>query len=883
MNTDKLLEKYQEELAETEKNLERIKYVLNELETEKEKMKYAHDVSLEKEENKAMDYQNRLQVQKDNLESTIRAYNMVKNYQKTIEELEKYQIHSTEEQKEVETDLKRLQELLNQNLGALPKELQETFLKTDFESENKDNSPVFEEEKTTKIEDYQNEILKNQKELKHLEEEFEELERAKNTLSNDEYIKKLTSLKKYIRKEKVKLLRNRQIINCYEIIVNDKERLSEIENIIARDEQDSKEIEKDKIFLQNEIDRNTKFIPKSLMRSMEVMKTASASTVSNEETIDKVVGNIDEHPKESDEDYYFDKEEQLSDEEVVYNLKVEGDSDRKITDEYLLKYKNLSLDELKDRRAALIQMENSLSNSEERQKNLAELNAIDKIISVKFPKNSESSTIDDAKDVSKQYESQKESQTTMANLSLEELQDKYVEISNQMKNANTDNDLQELIQQRELIENQIKHKGGAIPLEQNSNSVDMSSKSNDNETSSYNLNLDHFDKRFKDILSRAHGLEYSPIANRNDNTTTSELAKESDQRTTIVSPTESVDNEETIANELPENQEIEENVLTSNNEENTNKKKKIKSVRKSIINMAKKIKMHIATLGVSLVLLTAGLVAIKEIKKIPSSAKVEAETLQTKSNDKGISTAETPKDTISILGETNSTENQTEKETISDIDNSIDTMLSNKTQILEKQGDGNLSNSRDYQTDDENKDYQTIETENKADISLVEDNQSQTIQVDFNDDNQMKLDNTTAEREIQTNQNYDSHIKIGDEVTISGSGSIFETASKAYMYEEAQIPYYGFEAKRVVIGVAIETNEQGMKVVYAYDPEANQKINSFLEQGGNIVCILTANKEKHLAKYDGSRALTPDEIRASVEGWYNATDVNKNQVKGKSR
>ncbi len=883
MNTDKLLEKYQEELAETEKNLERIEYVLNELETEKEKMKYAHDVSLEKEENKAMDYQNRLQVQKDNLESTIRAYSMVKNYQKAIEELEKHQIHSAEEQKEVETDIKRLQELLNQNFGLLPKELQETFRKTDFESENKDITPIFEEEKITPIEDYQNEILKNQKELKHLEELLEELEKSKTTISHDEYIEELTSLKKYIRKEKVKLLRNRQIINCYAIIANDKERLSEIENIIARDEQENKEIEKDRIFLQNEIDRNKKFIPRSLMRSMEVIKTASASTVPNEETIDKVVGNIDEHSKESDEDYYFDEEEQLSDEEIAYNLKVEEDSDRKITNEYLLKYKNLSLDELKDRRAALIQMENSLSNSEERQKNLAELNAIDKIISVKFPKNSESSTIDDAKDVSKQYESQNESQTTMANLSLEELQDKYVEISNQMKNANTDNDLQELIQQRELIENQIKHKGGAIPLEQNSNSVDMSSKSNDNETSSYNLNLDHFDKRIEDILSKAYGSEYSRIGNHNENTIVSTSERENGQRTTTVSPTESVDNEETIVNELPENQEIEENVLTSNNEENTNKKKKIKSVRKSIINMAKKIKMHIATLGVSLVLLTAGLVAIKEIKNIPSSAKVEAETLQTKSNDKGISTVETPKDTISILGETNSTENQTEKETISDIDNSIDTMLSNKTQILEKQGDSNLSNSRDYQTDDENKDYQTIETENKADISLVEDDQSQTIQVDFNDDDQIKLDNNTAEREIQTNQNYDSHIKIGDEVTISGSGSIFETASKAYMYEEAQIPYYGFETKRVVIGVAIETNEQGMKVVYAYDPEANQKINSFLEQGGNIVCILTANKEKHLAKYDGSRALTPDEIRASVEGWYNATDVNKNQVKGKSR
>ena len=746
--------------------------------------------------------------------------NLLENYQKQVETLEG--IKEKIDTSIYEDATSKLQEMINQEQKNLSYNeriistynlFQENNYKLNIISNIKEQQELKESYLQNIPDELQNDPLLEEKVQKQIR--LNELEKDKWSSRlqslNDEYSKKKGE-DSFSKNRKLEIEKNiniakRHLKICNERIEQNNNIISSYKNLISTDEVIKKlsselTAEDTKENLSIIVEKCRKILPENLQDSALEEAKAEAENKLIEKQKDIEVSTS------TDNDDYFDEEEQLSDEEIADTLKVEEDSDRKITNEYLLKYKNLSL---------------------------------------------------------------------------EELQDKYVEISNQMKNANTDNDLQELIQQRELIENQIKHKGGATPLEQNSNSVDMSSKSNDNETSSYNLNLDHFDKRIEDILSRAYGSEYSRIGNHNENTIVSTSERENGQRTTTVSPTKSVDNEETIVNELPENQEIEENVLTSNNEENTNKKKKIKSVRKSIINMAKKIKMHIATLGVSLVLLTAGLVAIKEIKNIPSSAKVEAETLQTKSNDKGISTAETQKDTISILGETNSTENQTEKETISDIDNSIDTMLSNKNQILEKQGDGNLSNSREYQTDDENQDYQTIETENKADISLAEDDQSQTIQMDFNDDDQIKLDNTTAEREIQTNQNYDSHIKIGDEVTISGSGNIFETASKAYMYEDAQIPYYGFEAKRVVIGVAIETNEQGIKVVYAYDPEANQKINSFLEQGGNIVSILTANKEKHLAKYDGSRALTPDEIRASVEGWYNATDVNKNQVKGKSR
>ena len=74
-----------------------------------------------------------------------------------------------------------------------------------------------------------------------------------------------------------------------------------------------------------------------------------------------------------------------------------------------------------------------------------------------------------------------------------------------------------------------------------------------------------------------------------------------------------------------------------------------------------------------------------------------------------------------------------------------------------------------------------------------------------------------------------------------------------------------------------------MNVIYAYNPDANQKIDELLNKGGEMVSILTANKEKYLQNYDGSTTLTPEEIKAYAEGWYNINDVSINNVKGLSR
>ena len=138
---------------------------------------------------------------------------------------------------------------------------------------------------------------------------------------------------------------------------------------------------------------------------------------------------------------------------------------------------------------------------------------------------------------------------------------------------------------------------------------------------------------------------------------------------------------------------------------------------------------------------------------------------------------------------------------------------------------------------------------------------------------------TSYEANEYNNLNENS-IRIGSEVTVDGN--IHDDEYDAYYNENGQTLYYGTEPKRVVIGTGIVNND-GMNVIYAYNPDANQKIDELLNKGGEMVSILTANKEKYLQNYDGSTTLTPEEIKAYAEGWYNINDVSINNVKGLSR
>ena len=170
MEEKKILDNYQEKLQEIEENLKSINHTLNELEIEKGKVsKYEYDSKWKSEESQAKNYRDSLQTQKENLEHILKAYDMVKIYKSSIENLEKVKLSSPQEKNELENNRKRLQELLEKNMILLPQELQEVISKNTTNAQNIrgdiNKNPQNELNLTKKssktIEDYQQEILIN--------------------------------------------------------------------------------------------------------------------------------------------------------------------------------------------------------------------------------------------------------------------------------------------------------------------------------------------------------------------------------------------------------------------------------------------------------------------------------------------------------------------------------------------------------------------------------------------------------------------------------------------------------------------------------------------------------------------------------------------------
>ena len=125
-------------------------------------------------------------------------------------------------------------------------------------------------------------------------------------------------------------------------------------------------------------------------------------------------------------------------------------------------------------------------------------------------------------------------------------------------------------------------------------------------------------------------------------------------------------------------------------------------------------------------------------------------------------------------------------------------------------------------------------------------------------------------------------IRLGNTVKIDPTAGIHSNTFDAYLNENAQSQYFKNNPDRVVIGVSI-LNQNGLEIVYAYTPDANNKINQLINEGGDIVSVLTANKEKYLQSYDGSSSLIDAEVKAYAEGWFNINSVQTQNTKGLQR
>lgn len=139
-----------------------------------------------------------------------------------------------------------------------------------------------------------------------------------------------------------------------------------------------------------------------------------------------------------------------------------------------------------------------------------------------------------------------------------------------------------------------------------------------------------------------------------------------------------------------------------------------------------------------------------------------------------------------------------------------------------------------------------------------------------------------AQEEAEIQAKDQTTIKIGDSTQVNEGSRIYEDEYNAYLSENSSHAYYSHDENRVIVGVAILTENGSIKQICANNPNANQEISDYLNNGGELVSVLTANR-KFLPNYDGSDILTVDEINAYAEGWYNINDIPNGNVKGMQR
>ena len=845
MEEKKILENYQEKLQEIEENLKSINHTLNELEIEKGKVgKYEYDSKWKNEESQAKNYRDSLQTQKENLEHILKAYYMVKTYKSSIENLEKVKLSSPQEKSELENDRKRLQELLEKNMILLPQELQEAISKNTTNAQNiredinknPQNELNLTEKSSKTIEDYQQEILANQTELKHLEEEIQKLELVKDTISKEEYIKNLQSLKKYIRRERGKLLRNTQIVNCYEIVLNDLERIQEIDETIARDEQDSKEMERDRIILQTEIDKNKKIVPKNIINNL-INQNLQSQVVKPNDNVTKKVNNSPSNNLKS-------------------NVSTPG---KTINFENL---NNLSTEELQSRYSKLVEILEKYKDVEDK----------------KIPEN--------FSNIANETES-------IANLLVSRgaslpLQDNHKEDDVSKDNSQTDSNssfIKPLTSFNDEL-NEALNKTIANLGKNNDNLANTAQATNDDDLVNqfrtiFQKNLQNAENHQQEENDKTHKENVKSILGV-PTKQPQETHKENLKK--ILNPDTS--NQESIEKQEPkiqteedqslrkksENQSTTSNLESSEKQTRENKTKKeskkakeVTSVRKPKKNIFKRLIAKISSVAVTLVFICAGGTAIA--KKIT-----------------------TPKPDTTIENNTNELDNSSDIQTTYSNGNEIyhpELLTDEEIQSLTNPEDSNVDLvdmqpiSEPLNEENNNDGFLINDSDNNVNSSEYEDTSSY---IENDSPNLTYLDDdaesyTSYEANEYNNLNENS-IRIGSEVTVNGN--VHRNVFDAYFQENAFTPTFNNDTKRIVLGVGI-ANGQGIVRKYAYNENANQDIQQMINNGGEVVTVLTANKDKYLASCGNNMQITREQLDAIEEGWYNINDINLENVKGLSK
>lgn len=166
-------------------------------------------------------------------------------------------------------------------------------------------------------------------------------------------------------------------------------------------------------------------------------------------------------------------------------------------------------------------------------------------------------------------------------------------------------------------------------------------------------------------------------------------------------------------------------------------------------------------------------------------------------------------------------------------------------------------------TIDNTKTQKESEPKNKVETKS-EDKMKPTVEVETEKDN--------------LSESEEDKLLLGKSIKLNEDINVYMTEQDAYMEENGLSSYYSNDDERVIIGVLISDGTSMMRIC-ADKEDANKVINTALENNGEVLSILTANKAYVLSDYDGTKKLSAEDINASAEGWYNAHDVTKENVK----
>lgn len=147
------------------------------------------------------------------------------------------------------------------------------------------------------IEEIKNQIIASTNELEHLHHEVENLNAAKENMTEEEYNRELATINKYIEEENAKLHNNTAISRAYDNMRENIIKLTELNNITPRDEQEANQIAEEQEIRESEIINSRKLLSEELQQEIRdsISKERESTKVNQELQTKKEKSNTIEY------------------------------------------------------------------------------------------------------------------------------------------------------------------------------------------------------------------------------------------------------------------------------------------------------------------------------------------------------------------------------------------------------------------------------------------------------------------------------------------------------------------------------------------------------------------------------------------------------------